>query len=68
MCDEDARDEEHDRVGQEARGTFHEVTLDVTVRITVDALGGTHLTDDLEDMVTAEAIYAGDIQSIEEVF
>lgn len=68
MSDEDARDAEHDLHVSMAKGQCHEVTLDVTVRITVDALGRTHLTDDLEDMVTAEAIYAGDIQSIEEVF
>ena len=67
MCDEDARDEEHDRAGQEARGGFHKVTLDVTIRIEVDALGSAHETDDIADMVTDEAIYAGDIQSVEEV-
>jgi hypothetical protein len=67
MCDEDARDIEHEQATSEAQGAFHTVTLDVTVRIKVDALGSAHETDDIEDMVTAEAIYAGDIQNVEEV-
>ena len=64
---EDDRDAEQDAVGQEARGKFHTVTLDVVVRIEVEALGADHETDDVYDMVTAEALYAGDIQNVEEV-
>lgn len=68
MCDEDARDEEAGRFRSLARGDQHEVTMDVTVRITVWALGSTHKTDDLEDLITCDALaYESEIMNIEEV-
>lgn len=67
MCGEDARDAEADQFRALAAGDFHTVTLDVVVRITVNALGASHETDDLEDMVTGDALAEGDILNIEEV-
>ena len=67
MCDQDARDEEASQFRALAEGQVHEVTVDVTVRIRVDALGATHETDDLEDMVTDTALSEGEIVNIEEV-
>jgi hypothetical protein len=67
MCDEDARDEERNRFRALAEGRVHKVTLDITVRITVTALGSDHETDDLEDMVTDVALSEGEIVNIEEV-
>jgi hypothetical protein len=64
---EDDRDAEQDAAGQEARGQHHTVTLDVLVRIEVEALGADHETDDVYDMVTSEALSQGDIQNVEEV-
>ena len=64
---EDDRDAEHDEAGQEARGQFHTVILEVLVRVRVDALGSTHETDDVFDMVTGEALSEGDILNVEEV-
>ena len=65
MCDD--RDEEAERYTSMAKGDFHTVTLNVTVRITVDVPGSSHHSDDLEDMVTDDAMCEGDIQSVEEV-
>ena len=62
MCDEDARDAEADYYR-----VFHAVTLDVVVRIRVDALGAYHESDDLEDMVTGDALAEGEILCVEEV-
>jgi hypothetical protein len=67
MCDSDARDEEVSQFRALAEGRVHEVTLDVTVRIRVDAIGADHETGDLEDMVTDVALSEGDIVNIEEV-
>ena len=67
MCDEDARDEEASQFRALARGQFHTVTMDVTVRITVSRLGPDHETEDLEGMVTELALSEGDIVKIEEV-
>lgn len=67
MCDEDARDEEADQFRALAEGRVHSVTLDVTVRISVDAFGAHHETGDLEDMVTDMALSEGEIVNIEEV-
>ncbi len=67
MCDADARDEEARHFRALAEGATHRVTLDVTVRVTVDALGATHDTDDLEDMLADVALGEGDIVGIEEV-
>jgi hypothetical protein len=65
-CDDD-RDMEQDIASAADRGQFHQVTMDVTVRITVLALGSTHEADDLEDMVTETALSEGEILNIEEV-
>lgn len=67
MGDDDARDEEAEHFRALAEGRVHEVTLDVTVQIKVDAMGAMHDTDDLEDMVTGDALAEGDIVGIEEV-
>lgn len=67
MGDEDTRDDEANQFRALARGEWHEVTLDVVVRIRVDALGANHETDDLEDMVTGDALAEGEILNIEEV-
>lgn len=67
MCDEDTRDEEASQFRALAEGRVHKVTMDVTVRISVDALGAYHETDDLEDMVTSDALAEGEIVNIEEV-
>ncbi len=67
MCDEDARDEEASQFRALAAGDFHEVTLDVVVRIKVDVLGASHDTDDLEDMVTGDALCEGEILNVEEI-
>ena len=64
---EDDRDAEHDEAGQEARGEFHTVTLDVTTRITIDVMGSTHETDDIYDMVTGGALSEGETLNVEEV-
>ena len=67
MCDEDARDVEANQFRALAKGDFHKVTLDVVVRIQVDALGAYHESDDLEDMVTGDALAEGEVLNIEEV-
>ena len=66
-CGDDDQEAEADLASAEARGCFHKVTLDVKVRIKVDALGASHETDDVEDMVTGDALCNGDILSVEEV-
>jgi len=67
MCDEDARDEEASQIRALAEGDFHKVTMDVVVRIKVDALGATHETEDLEDMVTGDALAEGEVLNVEEI-
>lgn len=68
MCDDDARDEEARYYSAMARGDFHEVTLDVTIRVKVDVPGATHETGDIdEDFVSEQALTDGDIISVEEV-
>lgn len=67
MCDEDARDEEANRFRALADGDQHRVTMDVTIRITVFALGCCHDTEDLENMVTGDVLAEGDIVCIREI-
>lgn len=68
MCDEDARDQEADYCTAMAKGRFHEVTLDVTIRVTVDIPGSTHETGDIdEDFVSEQALQDGDIINVEEI-
>lgn len=68
MCDEDARDEEAQYYGAMARGRFHEVELDVTIRVKVQVPGSDHETGDIdEDFVSEQALQDGDIISVEEV-
>ena len=67
MCDEDARDVEADQFRALAKGDFHAVTLEVVVRIQVDVLGAYHESDDLEDMVTGDALAEGEILCVKEI-
>lgn len=51
-----------------ARGDFHEVELDVTIRVKITVLGSDHETGDIdEDFVSEQALQEGDIISVEEV-
>ena len=67
MCDEDARDEEHDLHVSMAKGECHEVTVDVVIRVTVMVPGAFHDPSDLEDLVSEKDLGEGEIQSVEEV-
>lgn len=68
MCDEDARDEEAGYYSAMAAGQFHEVVVDVTIRVTVDIPGESHESNDIdEDFVSEQALLTGDIVSVEEV-
>lgn len=68
MCDEDARDEEASYYTAMAAGRFHEVTLDVTIRVRIQVPGSDHETGDIdEDFVSEQALQEGDIISVEEV-
>lgn len=68
MCDEDARDEEASYYRAMAEGRFHEVTLDVTIRVRIQVPGNDHETGCIdEDFVSEQALQAGDIVNVEEV-
>ena len=68
MCDEDARDEEAGYYSAMARGQFHEVELDVTIRVKIEVPGSSHEPDDIdEDFVSEQALTDGEIISVEEV-
>lgn len=68
MCDEDARQEEADYYIAMAKGQFHEVELDVTIRVKIQVPGSDHETGDIdEDFVSEQALQEGDIVSVEEV-
>ena len=68
MCDDDARDEESRYYRAMAAGQFHEVELDVVIRVKIEVPGATHETGDIdEDFVSEQALTDGDIISVEEV-
>lgn len=68
MCDDDARDEEAGYYRAMAAGRFHEVTLDVVIRVKIEVPGATHETGDIdEDFVSEQALQEGDIISVEEI-
>ena len=68
MCDEDTRDEEARYYAAMAAGRFHEVTVDVTIRVKIQVPGASHETGDIdEDFVSEQALQEGDIVSVEEV-
>jgi len=68
MCDEDARRKEADYYTAIAKGQFHEVELDVTIRVKIQVPGSDHETGDIdEDFVSEQALQEGDIVSVEEV-
>ncbi len=68
MCDEDARDKEADYYRAMAAGRFHEVIVDVTIRVRFAMPGDSHETDDIDEDVIAEAaLQNGDIIKVEEV-
>lgn len=66
-CDEDSRDEEAERYTSMAKGQFHEVTVDVTTRITISVPGAFHSPFDLEDVISDTDLDEGEITSVEEV-
>ncbi len=68
MCDEDARDEEAGYYRAIHEGRFHEVTVDVVIRVKIQVPGDSHETGDIdEDFVSEQALQEGDIVSVEEV-
>lgn len=68
MCDEDARDQEAGYYTAMAAGRFHEVTVDVTIRVKIQVPGADHETGDIdEDFVSEQALTEGDIVNVEEV-
>ena len=68
MCGEDARDEAAGYYSAMAAGLFHEVVVDVTIRVRVQIPGAGHETDDIdEDFISEQALAEGDIVNIEEV-
>lgn len=69
MSDEDARNAEAEYLRSAAAGKFHEVTVDVTIRVTFAMPGNSHLTSDLdEDVISEAALAEGDIIGVEEVY
>jgi len=67
MCDEDARDAEHDIHVSMAKGQCHEVTADVTVRVTLMVPGAFHDPFELEDLISETDLGEGEIMNVEEV-
>ena len=68
MCDQDERDKEADYYIAMSKGQFHEVELDVVIRVRVQVPGATHEPGDIdEDFVSEQALQNGDIINVEEV-
>lgn len=68
MGGEDERDEAAGYYSAMAAGRFHEVTLDVTIRVRIQIPGATHETGCIdEDFVSEQALQVGDIVRVEEV-